>query len=371
MEVGWLAVAAAALVGAVAVAYERWRRRVEARAWLESVRSVIAGDPDAAVEALSDAARLRSPQAIDTYLALGQLFRRNGDLSRALRLHRNMLHGPALPPSRRGEIERELAEDYRRSGMLGEAAEIYRRLAPDDPAAAEGLRNVLVEGGDLAGAIEVQRAIGAGRESGERDDGDPVLAHLQAARARSLAASDLVAAAEVAALGVAAHPGGADPRLASAEVAALRGDAAAALAEVGEALAREPRFAPLAWPALSVVPDAAAALALVDARLSGRPDDAGLHLLRGRTLARLERGEESLAALRHVLALDRTGEALHALRELLQDTRAAGPGDLASRHALLVEVLARRTPPLRCRRCGAGATSLSFRCGSCGAYDSV
>ena len=370
MEAGWLAVAAAALVGAAAVAYERWRRRVEARAWLESVRSVIAGDPDAAVEALSDAARLRSPQAIDTYLALGQLFRRNGDLSRALRLHRNMLHGPAVPPWRRGEIERELAEDYRRSGMLAEAAEIYRRLAPDDPAAAEGLRGVLVEGGDLAGAIEVQRALGTAR-AGSRAEGDPVLAHLLAARARSLSSNDPAAAAETAALAVAAHPGGADGRLASAEIAGLRGDGATALAEAGEALSRDTRCAPLAWPALSLVPDAAAALELVEGRLLGRPDDAGLHLLRGRALARLGRGEESLAALRRVLALDRTGEALHALRELLQDTRAGGPGDLASRHALLVEVLALRTSPLRCRRCGAGATSPSFRCGGCGASDSV
>ena len=348
--------------GVVALfAWERYRRRQEARAWLESVRSVISGDPDAAIEALSDAARLRSPQAVDTYLALGQLFRRTGDLSRALRLHRNMLLGRDLPPTRRAEVERELAEDYRRSGMLGEATEIYRRLAPADPAAAEGLREVLVEGGDLLGAIEVQR--------GRVPEGpDPVRAHLLAARARSLLPRDPAAAAEAAAAAVLAHPESADARLATAELAAARGDTRAALRALAEALDLDPRCAPLAWPALAMLPEADAVAAFVEGRLAARPDDATLHLLRGRALARLGRDGEALAALRQALALDRSGEALHGLRELLQDPRAAGPGDVAARHALLVEVLARRHPPLTCRRCGAGAAGHGFRCGSCGAY---
>src|SRR5512136_3433717 len=94
------------------------RRRREAKAILAGVRSMISDDPDAAIEALSDAARLGTPQALDTYLALGALFRRTGDLSRAIRLHRNMLVGPALDPAGRAAVERELAEDYRRSGMI-------------------------------------------------------------------------------------------------------------------------------------------------------------------------------------------------------------------------------------------------------------
>ena len=65
---------------------------------------MISDDPDAAIEALSDAARLSSPEAVETYLALGDLFKREGDLTRAIRLHRNMLHRPGLPgrPPRRG-----------------------------------------------------------------------------------------------------------------------------------------------------------------------------------------------------------------------------------------------------------------------------
>jgi lipopolysaccharide biosynthesis regulator YciM len=358
----WLAVAAGALAAVVALLWvDRRRRRDEAQAYLKGVRSVISGDPDAAIEALSDAARLGTPEAVDTYLALGALFRRTGDLSRAVRLHRNMLLGPALDPARRGEVERELAEDYRRSGMLAEAAEIYARLAPADPAAAEGLRDVRVEQGDLAAAVEVQRPLGAG-------DPDPVLAHLLAARAREAAASDPPRAAALAEEALRADPASADALLALAEAHGARGDEAGALAAVGRALDADPRVAVLAWPALSRGAGAPADEAFVRGRLAVRPDDAGLHLLLARVLRRASRTEEALAALRAALDLDRTGEVTVAMRELLRE-EPPGPEDLAARHELLVSALLRRARPIRCGRCGAEAAARAWRCRRCGAFD--
>lgn len=363
MSTWWIVVAGASLVGIVAilVADRLRKRRDEAQAYLKGVRSVISGDPDAAIEALSDAARLGTPEAVDTYLALGALFRRTGDLSRAVRLHRNMLLGPALDPARRQEVERELAEDYRRSGMLAEAAEIYGRLAASDPAAAEGLRDVKVEQGDLAGAVEVQRRIDGSRAK-------KVLSHLLAARAREVAATDVAAAAELAREAIAAFPRGADALLALAEVEAGRGDAGAALEAVGRALDVDPRGAALAWDALARVPAAAVEGFLRD-RASGRPEDPGLHLLHGRALHRLGRTPEALAALRRALDLDRTGEVTVAMRELLREAEAPGPEDLAPRHDLLVAALLRRARPLRCEACGGEAAVRAWRCRRCGAFD--
>jgi lipopolysaccharide biosynthesis regulator YciM len=359
----WIALAAGAFTAAVALlAVDRQRRRDEAQAYLKGVRSVISGDPDAAIEALSDAARLGTPEAVDTYLALGALFRRTGDLSRAVRLHRNMLLGRALDPARRGEVERELAEDYWRSGMLAEAAEIYGRLAPGDPAAAEGLRDVHVEQGDLVAAVEVQRRIGAGPP-------DPVLAHLLAARSREAAASDPAAAVALAEEALRADPASADALLALAEGEGARGDAGAALAALGRALDADPRAAVLASPALSRAAPPAAAEAFVRARIAARPDDAALRLLHARALRRAERTGDALAAVRAALDLDRTGEVTVAMRELLRE-EAPGPEDLAVRHELLVSALLRRARPIRCARCGAETVARAWRCRRCGAYDS-
>jgi lipopolysaccharide assembly protein B len=360
----WIAAAAGSLgaVVAILVADRLRRRRDEAQAYLKGVRSVISGDPDAAIEALSDAARLGTPEAVETYLALGALFRRTGDLSRAMRLHRNMLLGPALDPARRGEVERELAEDYRRSGMLAEAAEIYGRLAATDPAALEGLRDVRIEQGDLAGAVDAQRRLGDGVP-------DPVLAHLLAARAREAAAADPGRGEALAAEAVAAAPASADALLASAELAAARGDVPAALAAAAAALDVEPRAGTLAWPALARVPDGEAVEAFVRDRLALRGDDAVLRLLHGRALHRVGRVPEAIAALRRALELDRTGEVTVAMRELLREAAAPGPDDLASRHDLLVAALLRRARPLRCARCGTETGARAWRCRRCGAFD--
>jgi lipopolysaccharide assembly protein B len=358
----WIAVAAASFAVVALLVWDRLRRRRdEAQAYLKGVRSVISGDPDAAIEALSDAARLGSPEAVETYLALGQLFRRTGDLSRAVRLHRNMLLGPALDPARRGEVERELAEDYRRSGMLAEAAEIYRRLAPSDPAAGEGLRDVLVDAGDLAGAVAAQRALAT-------PGADPVLAHLLAASAREALGRDPREAAALAAEALLAHGTSADAHLAAAEVAGAMGETERALRHAGLALDAEPGAALLAWPALARVPDAGAVAEFVERRLAARHTAPALHLLRGRALHRLGRIAEALTALRRALELDGRGEVTWEMRELLRLADAPGPGELAARHDLLVAALLRRGRAPRCARCGASAPARAWRCRRCGAF---
>jgi lipopolysaccharide biosynthesis regulator YciM len=360
----WLAVAAAALVAVLALlVVDRKRRRDEAQAVLKGVRSVISGDPDAAIEALSDAARLGTPEAVDTYLALGALFRREGDISRAIRLHRNMLLGPALDPGRRPEVERELAQDFRRGGMLVEAAELFGKLVPADFSAAEGLRDVRVEQGDLAGAVEVQRRI-----RGTRPGPDPILAHLLAARSRE-AGIDPPRAASIAREALEADPASADAFLALGEAEAARGDVAAALAAIGRALDVDPRAAVLAWPPLRRTGDAAAVEAFVARRVAARPEDAALRLLHARALRRLVRNGEALDAARAALELDRSGEVIVAMRELLRDADAPGPEDLPARHEILVAALLRRARPIRCARCGAEAAARAWRCRRCGAFD--
>ncbi|HEX8908321.1 MAG TPA: hypothetical protein VF805_03915, partial [Anaeromyxobacteraceae bacterium] len=197
----WLLVAIALLAAALLLLGDRWwRRRKEARAYLRGVRYVLSDDPDAAIAALSDAAQLGSPEAIETYLALGALFRRTGDLAHAIRLHRNMLLRPGLDPSRRVEVERELAHDYRRGGMPEEALAAYRVLADQgDRPAREGLRDVLVQLGRLAEAAGVQRQLSSSAE-------DPLLAHLLAAQARSELAADVERGRAAALAAVAAAP---------------------------------------------------------------------------------------------------------------------------------------------------------------------
>lgn len=361
----WLLLAIVLLAAAFALLGERLlRRREEARAYLKGVRYVLCDDPDAAIAALSDAAQLGSPEAVETYLALGALFRRTGDLTRAIRLHRNMLMRPGLEPARRVEVERELAQDYRRGGMLDEALAAYRVLADGgDRAAREGLRDVLVDAGRLADAAAVQRQLAAPGE-------DPLLAHLLAAQARAELARDAEQGLSAALAAVAAAPRSVDALLALAEAQGAGGRPAAALEAIDAALEEDPRAALLSWPALAGVPDVGAALGFLEKRLGGAPDDAGLHYLRGRALQLAGRPQESIAALRRALEIDATGEVTLAVRELLRDAEAPAPEHLAARHDLMVAALQRKARPVRCARCGFEAPTRQWRCQRCGAFGS-
>ncbi len=364
-QLRWLVLAILLLAGALALLVERLvRRRKEARAYLQGVRYVLSDDPDAAIAALSDAAQLGSPEAVETYLALGALFRRTGDLARAIRLHRNMLMRPGLDPPRRVEVERELAHDYRRGGMLDEAVGAYRVLADGgDRAAREGLRDVLVDLGRLAEAAAVQRKLSGPGE-------DPLLAHLLAAQARSELARDVERGLAAALAAVAAAPRSADALLALAEAEGAASRSADAREAIAAALDEDPRAALLAWPALAAAGHPAASLSLLDERLPGAPDDAALHYLRGRVLHLAGRPQEAMAALRQALDLDTAGEVTLAMRDLLREAEAPAPEELAARHDLMVAALLRKARPVRCTRCGAEAPTRQWRCKRCGAFES-
>jgi lipopolysaccharide biosynthesis regulator YciM len=363
----WLVVGLLALAAAVAlILAERFRRkRDQARAYLEGFRHMLSDDHDAAIEALSDAARLGSAEGVGTYLALGALFRRTGDLDRAIRLHRNMLMRPGLDPTRRMEVERELAHDFRSGGMLDDAAEAFRSLAArGDRLAAEGLRDALIDQGDLAGAVEAQRSLANGEE-------DPVLSRLLACLAREQLATDAARARRLAAEAAAAGPRVPEALLALAEAEAVAGEGAAAADALRRALDADPGAAVLAWPALSALQRSHGALAgaLVAERLERHPADAALHLLDARLGAAAGDGPRFVEALRRALELDGSGEVTLAIRDLLREPDAGAADGIGERHALLLAALARPVKPLRCRHCLTESLSRTWRCPSCGAFD--
>src|SRR5215471_19644134 len=119
--------ALAAVLALVAVLSRKGRTENEARAYLAGFTYVLSDDPDAAIAELSKVAQLNT-QTLETYFALGALFRRKGDLERAIRLHRNMLLRSGLNPDVRRRAQLALALDYKRSRLQDQAAEILEKI---------------------------------------------------------------------------------------------------------------------------------------------------------------------------------------------------------------------------------------------------
>ncbi len=68
------------------------------------------------------------PEMVETHLALGTLFRRQGDTSQAIHLHSNLVKSEALSSEQRSNALLELGRDYMRAGLLDRAEQPFLDL---------------------------------------------------------------------------------------------------------------------------------------------------------------------------------------------------------------------------------------------------
>lgn len=85
-------------------------------------------NPDRAIAALTKALE-RDPAAAELNLTLGALFRKRGEIDRALRLHESVLAQPELKPDTRALALYELGQDCVKAGLLDRAEEALKKAA--------------------------------------------------------------------------------------------------------------------------------------------------------------------------------------------------------------------------------------------------
>lgn len=84
-------------------------------------------EPDRAIDAFVEVAKL-DPETTELHFALGSLFRRRGEMERAIRVHQSLLFREDLPIAQRDHAQHELAQDYLKAGMLDRAEEAFAVL---------------------------------------------------------------------------------------------------------------------------------------------------------------------------------------------------------------------------------------------------
>ncbi len=68
-------------------------------------------------------------KTIETHFALGSLFRRRGEIDRAIRIHQNIIARPDLAAEQRDQALFSLAKDYLKAGLLDRAEKMFARLS--------------------------------------------------------------------------------------------------------------------------------------------------------------------------------------------------------------------------------------------------
>jgi len=81
-------------------------------------------------------------KTIETHFALGSLFRRRGEVDRAIRIHQNIIARPDLASEQRDQALFSLAKDYLRAGLLDRAENLFARLSQGSRYQVEALEQL-------------------------------------------------------------------------------------------------------------------------------------------------------------------------------------------------------------------------------------
>ena len=292
------------------MARTRGRRRAERgrdeelEALREALRAVLDDDLDTADEALLDLVRADSDR-VDAYLALAQIYRRRGEIGRAIRVHQNLLLRTDLGEAHRDQALSGLAEDFRRGGFLQRAIAAYQEVLgrrPKDAAALAALVRLAADARDFPLALDAQRRLARLGGDGAREAEARLLVEMaQAAHA----SGETDEARKTLKKAVKRDPANGMAWMRLGEVEAEKGRNKAALAAWKKLVEIDRRAAVQAYPRLE---SAYAAL--------GSPRDFE-KLLRGVLADRPADTAARLALVRHLAARGDTGEALREAEEAL------------------------------------------------------
>ncbi len=122
-------------------------------------------DPDHAIAALMTATEL-DPSTAELHLTLGRMFRKRGEVDRALRVHEALSARPGLAPALLAQAKFELAQDYMTAGVMDRAEALFGALAEQGAHAIESLeaiRTIHEQAREWQPAIETARRLQAAK----------------------------------------------------------------------------------------------------------------------------------------------------------------------------------------------------------------
>ncbi|MDR0673054.1 MAG: lipopolysaccharide assembly protein LapB [Zoogloeaceae bacterium] len=97
------------------------------RSYFQGLNFLLSEEPDKAIDAFLEVAR-QDTQTVELNFALGGLFRRRGEMERAIRMHQSLIERDDLGEGIRLQALMELGQDYLKAGLLDRAEDIFVKL---------------------------------------------------------------------------------------------------------------------------------------------------------------------------------------------------------------------------------------------------
>jgi lipopolysaccharide biosynthesis regulator YciM len=131
VELLWLLLPVAAMSGWFAAKRSALREKVplddRTPVYFKGLNFLLNEQPDKAIDVFVKMLEVDS-ETVETHLALGNLFRRRGEVDRAIRIHQNLIARPTLTREQRALALLELGQDYMRAGLFDRAESLFTEL---------------------------------------------------------------------------------------------------------------------------------------------------------------------------------------------------------------------------------------------------
>jgi lipopolysaccharide assembly protein B len=361
----WCLILAALVIGILAGHFgwgRRWPRPL-ARPhpdYLAGLDYLVTEQPDRALDLFLKLMEANA-ETVETHFALGALYRRRGEVERAIRIHQSLLARDALATEHREQALLALAQDYLRAGLLDRAERLLQEVSEVPrlrTSALAALRGVYERQHEWAQALETYRQ----------------LAHLKAAPPRKVAAHYLC---ELAALAIERNQideartllrqsrseAAPFPRAAllRAEIAERQNHTELAIGLVRIAMRESPDLLPEELPHLLRLAGAERRDQLL-AELAAQARAGGFAQLKRLVFAAVA------ARLGAAAPLHEAFEAVFAKDATLNAVRLAGGADL-ERVAAEIGALLEHAERYRCSECGFSGRSFYWHCPACQSWE--
>lgn len=314
-------------------------------------------------------------ETVETHIALANLFRRQGEVERAIDVHSRLLDDPALSEDQRTQARYELGVDYMAAGLLDRAESIFESLSGNGVHGKSSLQRLLQiyqQEKDWHEAIACARKL---LRISKTPKGESIAQFFCELAEDALAAHREPEAMEYLKRALRDDPACVRANLIKSRLQIQSSDPAGALRTLREVESQDPVYLaeilrPVAWCYRQLGDEEGMAeyLEYLYRRygLAGAVDD---------LVWRIRDTEGVPAAVEYLFS---TLEAKPSLRGVAQavhllaadDGQAPRPTEFG-RLAKVAERLAAETPRYRCMECGFGGAELHWRCPSCLSWDSI
>jgi lipopolysaccharide biosynthesis regulator YciM len=341
-------------------------------AFLEGIQYILANETDQAIEAFSRAVQINT-ETIETYVALGNLFRAKGEIDRAIRIRQSILLRERVEAETKLQALFDMGMDYKQGGFLQRAISSFEevvRRAPQRLDAYMELEALCEATRDWQRAYELQKEICRLSNRNEQH----ILAHLKTEQAkREMRMGNLDTAKAHLKKALSLDSNCVDSQLQLGELYWLKDRKKKALSIWRKLVRSDSKWAHLVLVRLQENEDGQADEARILTfleNIAGENLDAAARLALASCFMQRNHKEQGLESLRRALEIEPDlGEARKMLGEvLLEDSDDEGA---LNEYRELLRYLGPVRKRYRCQQCGLETDDILWKCPGCHSWDTV